>query len=144
MFLFDKDPTRKQRLPFLVSRDRLEAALDQLSKPAAEGGHEAFQYDRLVQNGLVPINRANLEEYSKSECEPPGLDVVELDQKSGWTVDATLLDKWLSSIHPLQLNVAFEAHFTDRWEEALPPPDEELPADYFYFIQTPAEKTENI
>ena len=126
MFLFDKDPTRQQRLPFLVSRDRLEAALDQLTKPAGDGGHEAFQYNRLVQNGLVPINRANLDEYGTNECEPPGLDVVELDQKSGWTVDAALLDKWLSGIHPLQLNVAFEAHFTDRWEEALPPPDEEF------------------
>ena len=129
MFRLQKDPTRKQRLPFLVSRERLEAALDQLVKPAAEGGHEAFQYNRLVQNGLVPINRANLEEYSKSECEPPGLDVVELDQKSGWTVDATLLDKWLSRNHPLQLNVAFEAHFADRWEESLPSPDEEFLAD---------------
>ena len=104
----------------MVSRDRLEAALDQLIKPVAEGGHEAFQYNRLVQNGLVPINRANLDEYGKDECEPPGLDVMELDQKSGWTVDATLLDKWLSGNHPLQLNVVFEAHFTDRWQETLP------------------------
>ena len=103
MFLFDKDPTRKQRLPFLVSRDRLEAALGQLTKPTDEGGHEAFQYNRLVRNGLVPINRANLDDYSTDESEPPGLDVVEIDQKSGWTVDATLLDKWLSGSHPLQL-----------------------------------------
>ena len=126
MFLLAKDPKRKQRLPFLVSRDRLEAALDQLTKPAREGGHEAFQYNRLVQNGLVPINRANLDDYGKNEGEPPGLDVVELDQKSGWTVDTTLLDKWLSGNHPLQLNVAFEAHFSDCWQESLPPPDEEF------------------
>ena len=131
MFLFDKDPTRKQRLPFLVSRDRLEAALDQLSKPAAEGGHEAFQYDRLVQNGLVPINRANLEEYSKSECEPPGLDVVELDQRSGWTIDTTLLDKWLSGNHPLQLNVIFEAHFAGQWQEPLPSTEQDFLTDHF-------------
>ena len=104
----------------------MEAALDQLTKPAGQGGHEAFQHNRLVRNGLVPVNHENLKEYSKDECEPPGLDVMELDQKFGWTVDATLLDKWLSGIHPLQLNVALEAHFTDRWEESLPPRDEEF------------------
>ena len=114
----------------MVSRERLEAALDQLTKPSEQGGHEAFQHNRLVRNGLVPINRANLEEYGKVECEPAGLDVVELDQKTGWTVDATLLDKWLHGSHPLQLNVAFETHFTMRWEEALPSRAEEFLANH--------------
>ena len=121
-----KDPKRKQRLPFLVSRDRLEAALDQLIKPVCDGGHQAFQHNRLIRNGMVTINRQNMDDYNKKEGEPPGLDVVELDQKSGWTVDTTLLDKWLSGNHPLQLNVAFEAHFTDGLQESLPFPDEEF------------------
>ena len=115
----------------MVSRERLEAALDQLTKPAAEGGHEAFQYNRLVQNGLVPINRANLDEYGKDECEPPGLDVVELDQRCGWTIDTTLLDKWLSGNHPLQLNVLYEAYFAHQWQESLPPSEQDFPTDHF-------------
>jgi hypothetical protein len=126
MFLFGQDPSRKQRLPFLVSRDRLEAALNQLTRPACEGGHEAFQSNRLVPNGRVQVNLKNMEEYNKNEGEPPGLDVVELDQQSGWTVDNTLLNKWLSSNHPLQLNVAFQAYFTETLDECLPPPDEEF------------------
>jgi hypothetical protein len=74
----------------------------------------------------VQVNLKNMEEYNKNEGEPPGLDVVELDQQSGWTVDNTLLDKWLSSNHPLQLNVAFQAYFTESLQEFLPPPDEEF------------------
>ena len=39
---FPKDPNRVQRVPFVVSRRRLEAALDQLVKPEDQGGHGAF------------------------------------------------------------------------------------------------------
>ena len=33
-----KDPARKQRVPFLASRRRLERALNRIARPAAEGG----------------------------------------------------------------------------------------------------------
>ena len=79
---FPKDPNRKQRVPFVVSRRRLERALNQLVKPEQQGGHQAFQDDRLVRNGRVPVHEANLEEYADTEegAEPEGLQVLTVDQ----------------------------------------------------------------
>ena len=90
---FPKDPNRKQRVPFVVSRQRLEAALNQLTRPEAEGGHRAFQENRLVRNGRVPIAQENLEEYKEGE-EPEGLQVTVVEQHETCCLDEALLGRW--------------------------------------------------
>ena len=92
---FPKDPNRKQRVPFVVSRTRLEAALNQLVRPEAEGGHRAFQRDRLVRHGLVPILRENLNEYDPDGAEPTGMQVSVVEQGGKFVLDKPLLGKWV-------------------------------------------------
>ena len=59
---FPNDPQRKQRLPCIVSRRRLEAALKQLCKPVDEGGHRANEKGAWP-NGGIRVSEANLAEY---------------------------------------------------------------------------------
>ena len=83
---FPKDPNRMQRVPFVVSRRRLEAGLNELTKPEAEGGHKAFQKNRLVVNGLVPIQRENLADYE--EGVEPKMDIHVVDQGAAFLDEA--------------------------------------------------------
>ena len=56
-----KDPNRKQRVPFLVSRVRLEKALDRLCRPASAGGCLALQPGTLIVEGYAElVNYENL------------------------------------------------------------------------------------
>ena len=69
-----KDPHRKQRVPFLVSRLRLERALDRVFKPVEEGGSYAMRPGGLTPEGYLGfVKRENLEQYSNTEQgeEPP-------------------------------------------------------------------------
>ncbi len=113
---FPKDPQRKQRLPFLVSRGRLEAALQQLCKPVAEGGHRAYQKDAWP-NGGVRVNPANLAEYDEASAEPAGLQVVTVDQREGLIVGMDLFSRWLDEGMVLQLNLAVRAHVLNALED---------------------------
>ena len=97
---FPKNPNRLQRVPFVVSRRRLEAGLDELTKSEAEGGHKAFQQNRLVQNGRVKIRRENLDDYN--EGVEPTLEIVVVDQ-GRMDVDEALFEKWISKEQHLQL-----------------------------------------
>ena len=62
---FPKDPQRKQRLPFIVSRQPMEAALKQLCKPRVEGGHHAYEKDAWP-NGGVRVSQENSDEYDEA------------------------------------------------------------------------------
>ena len=50
-----KDPNRKQRVPFLVSRHRLERALERLCRPASAGGCLALQPGALTVDGYADL-----------------------------------------------------------------------------------------
>ena len=63
-----KDPNRKQRVPFLVSRRRLERALDRICRSLEEGGSVALQPGALTPGGYVELVRPeNLQQYADSE-----------------------------------------------------------------------------
>ena len=91
---FPKDSNRKQRVPFVVSRTRLEAALEQLTKPLDEGGHQAFHLDFGAGNGPVPVNRKNLDDYHPDGAEPEGLEVSIVDSGENLELDEALLGRW--------------------------------------------------
>ncbi|CAK0870327.1 unnamed protein product, partial [Prorocentrum cordatum] len=121
---FPKDPQRKQRAPFVVSRQRLEAALQQLLKPEDQGGHRAFQRNRLVRNGLAPVNWDNLSAYDDTGREPEGMEVKVVEQHGPLYLDKALLGKWTALNLELQLNGQVR-HFLD----GIPPPDPRSDAD---------------
>ena len=106
---FPKDPQRKQRLPFIVSRRRLEAALGQLCKPVEEGGHRAYQKDAWP-NGGVRVSQANLAEYDDEGAEPAGLQVITVDQREGLLRGAELFAAWLDEQLDLHLHNAVRAY----------------------------------
>ena len=100
---FPKDPQRKQRLPFIVSRRRLEAALKQLCKPVDEGGHRAYQKNSWPEGG-IRVSEANLAEYDDEGAEPAGLQVITVDQREGLVISAELFAAWLDEQLNLHLN----------------------------------------
>ena len=101
---FPKDPQRKQRLPFIVSRRRLEAALKQLCKPVDEGGHRAYQ------KWGIRVSQANLAEYDDEGAEPAGLQVITVDQREGLVISAELFAAWLDERLGLHLNNVVRAY----------------------------------
>lgn len=107
---FPKDPNRQQRVPFVVSRKRLEAALNKLVSAEADGGHRAFQKNRLVRNGLVPVNRDNLQRYPEDGGEPADTQVTTVDQRDDMCLDELLFSKWIAGNTPMQLSVVLELH----------------------------------
>ena len=79
-----KDPNRKQRVPFLVSRRRLERALNRICRSLEEGGSVALQPGALTPGGYVDLVRPeNLQQYADSEEgeEPDGLQVQVVEQE---------------------------------------------------------------
>ena len=129
---FPKDPNRKQRVPFVVSRTRLEAALNQLTLPEAQGGHRAFQQDRLVRHGLVPISRENLEEYDPDGSEPTGLQVSVVEQGGKFVLDKPLLGKWLGEHLKLQLNGQVFCVLSSAMQDVLPAEKQEAPEELLW------------
>ena len=102
----NKDPHRKQRVPFLVSRLRLERALDRLCRPVDEGGSMALRPGGLTPEGYVGfVNRDNLEQYANTEegAEPEGLEVQEVEQQIWKRIEKKLFAMWLSTRLELQL-----------------------------------------
>ena len=105
---FPKVANRKQRVPFVVSRRRLEAALDE-----AERSHLAFQKNRMVQHGLVvPVDRKNLDAYAEGE-EPDGMKVSVVEQMEDLVLDEELFKLWMDKRLVHQLNVQVRAHLVE-------------------------------
>ena len=101
-----KDPARKQRVPFLASRQRLEQALDRIARPAAEGGSLALQPGALTPGGYVDlVSRENLAQFEDSPegAEPVGLQVTVVEQQEVTSLGYSLFAMWLSSSLELQL-----------------------------------------
>ena len=101
-----KDPNRKQRVPFLVSRVRLEKALDRLCRPATAGGWLALQPGALTVEGYAElVNYDNLQQFSASEAgeEPDGLQVAVVEQQPWEYVEYKLFAMWVSARLELQL-----------------------------------------
>lgn len=113
---FPKDPQRKQRLPFVVSRRRLEAALAQLCQPRENGGHLAFQRGALTRDG-IKINHNNLDEYSQDGAEPDDLEVATVDQIEKLCVDRSLFERWLAPALELQTNTLLRLHLPTKSED---------------------------
>ena len=58
---FPRDPNRKQRVPFLTSPRRLEAALDRLEGRLGSSRHLGFRQH------VIPVNRENLRDHKEGE-----------------------------------------------------------------------------
>ena len=103
-----KNPQRKQRVPFLVSRRRLQRALDRMARPAAAGGSLALQPGALTPEGYVGlVCQDNLLQYSDTEHgeEPEGLEVSVVEQEEILSLDFNLFKIWLAVSHEFQLNL---------------------------------------
>ena len=101
-----KDPNRKQRVPFLVSRRRLERALDRICRPLEEGGSVALQPGALTPGGFVELVRhENLQQYADSEEgeEPDGLQVQVVDQAPWERIEKKLFAMWVSTSLELEM-----------------------------------------
>ena len=102
----NKDPHRKQRVPFLVSRLRLQRALDRLCRPVDEGGSVALRPGGLTPEGYAGfLKRENLQQYSNTEEgeEPEGLEVQEVQQQIWRKIEKNLFAMWVSTRLSLQM-----------------------------------------
>ena len=131
---FPRDPNRKQRVPFLASPRRLEAALDRLEGKLGGKAHLGFTQH------VIPVNRANLAEYVEGQ-EPQGLQLQVVEQRQAIRFDRGLFSKWLGSATDvreagrsqvatggdacLQLNVLLRLHL----DSALAKTSEDAPMD---------------
>ena len=114
-----KDPHRKQRVPFLVSRLRLERALDRVFKPVEEGGSMAMRPGGLTPEGYLGfVKRENLEQYSNTEEgeEPVGLQTQEVEQQIWKKMEKKLFAMWISA--RLSLQLASQVRFLHEPEES--------------------------
>ena len=108
----NKDPHRKQRVPFLVSRLRLERALDRLCRPVDEGGSVALRPGGLTPEGYQGfVKRENLAQYADTEAgaEPEGLEVQEVQQQIWKKIEKRLFAMWISTRLALQLAATVRA-----------------------------------
>ena len=102
----NKDPHRKQRVPFLASRLRLERALDRLCRPVDEDGSVALRPGGLTPEGYLGfVKRENLEQFANTEegAEPIGLEVQEVKQEIWKKIEKKLFAMWISTRLCLQL-----------------------------------------
>ena len=101
-----KDPNRKQRVPFLVSRRRLERALHRICRPLQEGGSLAMQPGALTAGGFTEIVRfENLKQFADTEEgeEPEGLQVQVVEQKPWERIEKKMFAMWMSTSLELQM-----------------------------------------
>ena len=116
-----KDPNRKQRIPFLVSRRRLERALDRVCRPLSEGGSLALQAGALTPGGYVDLVKPeNLLQFSDTEVgeEPEGLEVQVVEQTPWERVERKLFVMWMSC--NLELQMAAEVRLLHEPQEDAP------------------------
>ena len=103
-----KDPMRKQRVPFLASRQRLERVLD----PASEGGSLTLQPGALTAAGYVDIvRREHLQQLADTEesAEPAGAQVSVAEQAAVTPIGYDLFAMWMSTSLELQLAAEVKA-----------------------------------
>ena len=101
-----KDPNRKQRVPFLVSRRRLERALRRICRPLQEGGSLAMQPGALTAGGFTEMVRLeNLKQFADTEegAEPEGLQVQVVEQKPWDRIEKKMFAMWMSTSLELQM-----------------------------------------
>ena len=101
-----KDPNRKHRVPFLVSRRRLERALHRICRSLEEGGSVALQPGALTPGGYVELVRPeNLQQYADSEEgeEPDGLQVQVVEQEPWERIEKKLFVMWMSTSLELEM-----------------------------------------
>ena len=113
-----KDPNRKQRIPFLVSRRRLERALHRVCRPLSEGGSLALQAGALTPGGYVDLVKPeNLLQFSDTEVgeEPEGLEVQVVEQTPWERVERKLFVMWMSC--NLELQMAAEVRLLHEPQE---------------------------
>ena len=116
-----KDPNRKQRIPFLVSRRRLERALDRVCRPLSQGGSLALQAGALTPGGYVDfVKYDNLAQFSDTEVgeEPEGLEVQVVEQTPWERVERKLFAMWMSC--NLELQMAAEVRLLHEPQEDAP------------------------
>ena len=116
-----KDPNRKQRIPFLVSRRRLERALHRVCRPLSEGGSLALQAGALTPGGYVDLVKPeNLLQFSDTEVgeEPEGLEVQVVEQTPWERVERKLFVMWMSC--NLELQMAAEVRLLHEPQEDAP------------------------
>ena len=111
---------RKQRVPFLVSRRRLERALDRICRPLNQGGSMALQPGALTTGGYVElVQRENLKQFADTEegSEPEGLQVHVVEQTPWEKIERSLFAMWMSS--SLDLHMAAQVRLLHEPEEVL-------------------------
>ena len=116
-----KDPNRKQRIPFLVSRRRLERALDRVCRPLSQGGSLALQAGALAPGGYVDLVKYdNLAQFSDTEVgeEPEGLEVQVVEHTPWERVERKLFAMWMSC--NLELQMAAEVRLLHEPQEDAP------------------------
>ena len=116
-----KDPNRKQRIPFLVSRRRLERALERVCRPLSQGGSLALQAGALTPGGYVDLVKPeNLLQFSDTEVgeEPEGLEVQVVEQTPWERVERKLFAMWMSC--NLELQMAAEVRLLHEPQEDAP------------------------
>ena len=116
-----KDPNRKQRIPFLVSRRRLERALHRVCRPLSEGGSLALQAGALTPGNYVDLVKPeNLLQFSDTEVgeEPEGLEVQVVEQTPWERVERKLFVMWMSC--NLELQMAAEVRLLHEPQEDAP------------------------
>eukprot|EP00435_Cladocopium_sp_Y103_P046401 s3767_g13.t1 len=103
----NKDPHRKQQVPFLVSRLRLERALDRLRRPVEAVGSVALRPGSLTPEGYLGFSkRENLQQYSNTKekgAEPEGLEVQEVKQEIWKKIEKNLFAMWIAMRLSVQL-----------------------------------------
>ena len=107
-----KDPARKQQVPFLASRRRLERALDRIARPVEEGGSLALQPGALTVAGYVDfVRRENLQQFADTEAgaEPSGLQVTVAEQQEISSVGRARFAMWTSTSLELQAAACVKA-----------------------------------
>ena len=101
-----KDPNRKQRVPFLVSRRRLQRALDRLCRTLEEDGSLALQPGALTPGGYVDlVKRGNLDQYADTEeaRNPMVCKFMSFEQRPWERVERKLFALWMSCSLELQM-----------------------------------------
>ena len=88
----------RQRLPLVVSMDRMKAGLERMVGERGSGMHRGLDQWGLVEEGYVNQNLVrwgNLEAYGEGEVQPAGLEVVEVEPSGAEVMDRRAFERWI-------------------------------------------------
>ena len=133
---FPRDPNRKQRVPFIASPARLQAALDRIEGRLDSDEHVGLRYHRIV------VNRANLADYAEGQ-EPKGLQVQIVDQREDIVFDQSLFERWMAFGTDagnlfqvcVDANITFSKHGFAMRRTAFPMRRTASPKNLFYIFR---------